>query len=165
MVNTPSGDIILDQRIKTRDSWVAGVSFLRDYNNERAVSVTALPKKNINNLHIELGHPSKTITHITAKALGFQVTGPFKPCEDCALGKAKHQSVSKNAVPRSKILGERLFFNISSPSTPTFGRERHWLLVMDDYSNYSWSFFLKKKFDLAETMLGLVNNQKIKFNL
>ena len=32
-------------------------------------------KKNINNVHVELGHPSETITHATAKALGIQVTG------------------------------------------------------------------------------------------
>ena len=59
----------------------------------------ALSKKIINDLHIELGHPSETITCITTKVLGIQVTSPFKPCEDCALGKAKQQAVSKKAVP------------------------------------------------------------------
>ena len=49
----------------------------------------ALSKRNINDLHVELGNPSETITRITAKALGIQVTGTFKPFEDCALGKAK----------------------------------------------------------------------------
>ena len=28
MINTPSGDIVLDHQIKTRDGWVAGVDFL-----------------------------------------------------------------------------------------------------------------------------------------
>ena len=68
MVNTPTSNIILDPQIKTHHGWVAGVNFLQDSNNERAVSSTALTKKNINNLHIELGHPSKTITHSTTKA-------------------------------------------------------------------------------------------------
>ena len=97
MVNTLTGNIILDCQIKTRDGWVAGVDFLWDSNNERAVSAAALPKRNINDLHIELGHPSQTITHITTKALGIQVTSTL--CEDCALGKAKQQAVSKKAVP------------------------------------------------------------------
>ena len=61
--------------------------------------------------------------------------------------------------------GERLFFDISSPSTPTFGGKHHWLLVINDCSDYCWSFFLKEKSDLAQTMLGLVNNLKIKLNL
>ena len=57
--------------------------------HERSVSAIALPKRNINNLHIDLGHLSETITHITIKAFSIQVTGMFKPCEDCALGKAE----------------------------------------------------------------------------
>ena len=89
IVNTLTGNIILDCQIKTCNGWVAGVDFLQDSNEERAVSATALPKKSINNLHVELGHPSKTITHSTTKALGIRVTGMFKPCEGCVLGKAK----------------------------------------------------------------------------
>ena len=117
--------IILDRWIKSPNGWVAGVDFLQDSNNERAVSATVLPKKNINDLHVELGHPSETITCITTKAFGIQVTSTFKTCEDCAMGKANQQTVSKMAVPPSQILGESLFFQISSPSTSTFGRKHH----------------------------------------
>ena len=60
------------------------------------------------------------------------------------------------------MLKERLFFNISSPFTPTFGGKCHWLKVIDDCSDYTWSF-LKEKFNLAMLMLGLVKNLKIKF--
>ena len=100
-VNTLTGDIILDCQVKTHDGWVAGVNFLCKANNERAVSATALPKQNINDLHVELGHASEAITQATTKALGIQVMGAFKPCEDCALGKVKQHAVSKKAVPSS----------------------------------------------------------------
>ena len=86
MVNTPTGNIILDCQIKTHDGWVTGVNFLCKANNAKAVSATTLPKKNVNDLHVELGHPSETITQATTKALGIQVTGTFKPYEDCTLG-------------------------------------------------------------------------------
>ena len=69
------------------------------------------------------------------------------------------------ALPCLKILGERLFFDISSPSTPTFGGNWHWLLVMDDSNYYSWSFFLIEKSNSAETIFGLINNLKNKYNL
>ena len=120
MINTTSGDIILDCQIKTRDGWVAVVNFLQAFINKRAVSATVPLKKNVIDLHVELGRPSKAITRSTAKGLGIQVTGMFKPCEDCALGKAKQ----------------------SSPFTPTFGGKPHWLLVINGCSN--WSFFLKE---------------------
>ena len=70
MINTPTGDIILNRQIKTHDGWITGDNFLHEANNERAASVSTLPKRNINNLHIELGHPSETITQAAAKALG-----------------------------------------------------------------------------------------------
>ena len=119
------GDFILDHLIKTHDGLVAGVKFLWETNDKWAQSATAPHKKNINDLHIELGHPSKSITHATTKIMCIQVIVTFKPCEDCALGKAKQQAVSKNVVPWSKTLGESLFFNISSSSTPTFGGKKH----------------------------------------
>ena len=97
--------------------------------------------------------------------LGIQINGTFKPCDDCALGKAKQWAVSKKAVPCSKILGERLFFDISYPYTPTFDSKQHWLLVIDDSSNVIWTFFLNKKSDPVDTMVGLVKNLNNKCNL
>ena len=69
VVNTLNGNIIFDCWIKTHKGWVARVKFLHKANNEKAVSYTALPKKNINDLHIELGYLSKTIIHATTKVL------------------------------------------------------------------------------------------------
>ena len=62
MINTPNGDIILDCQIKTHNSWVNSVDCLGAFNIKRTVSAAALPKKNINDLHVELGHPSEANT-------------------------------------------------------------------------------------------------------
>ena len=86
---TPIRDIILDCRIKTRDGWIAGVNFLRKTMDKKAVTATAHIKRDINDLHAELGHPSEAITRSTTKNFGIQVTSTFKLCEDSALGKAK----------------------------------------------------------------------------
>ena len=77
-----------------------------------------------------------------------QVTSTFKPCEDCTLGKAKKGRVCNKASVCSKFFGEILFFEITSPSTPTFGGKKHGLLVIEDSTNYGWSYFLKGKSDL-----------------
>ena len=70
MINTPSDDIVLDLRIKTH-------------------------KRNVHDLHVKLGHPYEAITRSTTKGLGIQVTGTFKLCKDCILGKAKQHAVNK----------------------------------------------------------------------
>ena len=54
VVNTLTGNIILDCQSKTHNGWVAGVDFLCKANNERAIFNITLPKKNINDFHIEL---------------------------------------------------------------------------------------------------------------
>ena len=96
--------------------------------------------------------------------MGIQVTGTFKHSEDCALEKAKNSGVSKMAVALSKILGERLFLDISSPLTPTLGGKKHWLLVVEDSRNYSLSFILKES-DLGCVMLGSIEYLKNEDNI
>ena len=141
------------------------MDFLQNVINKKAVSATAFFKHDINDLHVALGHPSEAITRSTTKNFNRQVTSTFELCEDCTLGKAKQQAVSKKAVPCSRILGEWLFFDISSPSTPTFGGKRHWLLMIDDHSDYCWSFFLSEKSDLTQKMIGLIKDLKIKYDI
>ena len=161
MVKSTDGNIILDCQIKTHGGWVTGVELLHETSDERAQSATAPHKKNIKDLHVEVGHPSKSIIHATTKALGIQVTGTFMPCEDCILGKAKQRAISKKAFVQSKFW---LFFDMSSPSTPTFGGKKHWLLIIDVSGNFIWSFFLKEKSDLVDFMIGLIKNLKNKYN-
>ena len=52
-----------------------------------------------------------------------------------------------------------------STSIAAFGDKKHWLLVMEDSSNYVWRFFLKEKSDLAGIMLGLIKNLINKYNM
>ena len=73
--------------------------------------------------------------------------------------------VSKKTVPCLQVLRERLFFDISSPTTPTFGGKHHWLLVINNCIEYCWSFFLSEKSDLTQKMLVLIKDLKTKFNL
>ena len=44
--------------------------------------------------------------------------------------------MNKKTVEHSKILGERLFFDISSPLTPTLWSKKHWLLVIEESMDY-----------------------------
>ena len=117
-------------------------------------------KKNINILHTKLGNPSEVISHATVKAMGIQLLGLFQACKDCTLGKARNGCVSKKAGVCSIVMGERLFYDISSPSFSTFGGMKHWLLVIEDSADYVWSYFLKEKLELKNLMMGLMKNFK-----
>ncbi len=90
--------------------------------------------------------------------------GKFNPCEDCALGKARQSNVSKKADPRSPNKREQLFIDISSPSTKSTGRRKHWLLIVHDYTNYCWEYFLKEKSDLKSHVIELIKELDSKYN-
>ena len=134
-------------QIKTHDGWVAGVKFLNQV--ERVQLARSFIKKDINILHAELGHPSEVITCATGKAMGLHLTDMFKSCEDCTLGKEEQGCMSKKAVECSKLLRERLFFNINSPPTPNLEGKMHCLLGIEDSMDYAWRYFLKEKYDLS----------------
>ena len=80
-----------------------------------AKSLIQQQKKDVNVLHGKLHH---------SRAMELNLTIVFKSHNNFVLGKAKKGGVIKQAVDHSKILGENLFFDISSPSTPTFGGKR-----------------------------------------
>ena len=90
----------------------------------------------------------------------FHITLMFKSCEDCSLKQAKKGGVKKKTVANFKTLWERLFFDICSPSTPTFASKKHWLFVIEKSANSSWRYFLKEKSELKNVMMFLIKDSR-----
>ena len=65
-------------------------------------------------------------------------------------------------VVRSKITTQRQFLDISSIKATLYGAKKFWLMVIDDSTDYIWSFFLKKKNDLCAATIGLIKDLKAK---
>ncbi len=72
-------DIIFDCRFKTRDGWVAGVELCPSSDEtEKTAKVvkktsTKIKHKDVNELHAELGNPSKDVTRATGTSLGYKM--------------------------------------------------------------------------------------------
>ena len=173
----PDGShIVFDRRIKTKDGWVAGVDIVplvtemaklsEDKKTKAAKAAKSKVKSiDVNELHQALTHPSERVTRTTGKALNMKVTGTFKPCEDCLIGKAKRANISKAPATRATEPGERISIDISSPKPTSIGGKKHWLLAVDDYSDFSWSYFLKKKSELKDHIIGLIKELKAKHGI
>ena len=76
--------------------------------------------------------------------MDIHLTGMFKPCQDCAFGKAKKSRVGKRDAEHSNILGEKPFFDMSSHSTVTFRGKEHCLFGVKDNTDHAWSYLLKE---------------------
>ena len=92
----------------------------------------------------------------------------MKPCDGCSKAKAKAKSVSKISTLKATLPGERLFVDTSGPYKKSIIGSTYWILVVDQFSGKSWSFFVKKKSFLSkvidELLVKLLGaNYKIKF--
>ena len=150
--------IYFDKLMATRSGFVCATVI--EPQTGREIAQSALhPGQKINTeiFHKRIGHVSETSTRNTAHYYGITLTGKLPSCEECALAKAKQKSVSK-VTPNSasKKKGERLYMDISSIRTTSFGGAKFWLLVVDEATDFCWSFFMKNKSDTTEHMITLL---------
>ena len=54
------------------------------------------------------------------------------------------------------VPGGLIYFDISTMAYESFGKNKHWLCVVDEHTGMTWSLFLKKKSELATKMLDWV---------
>jgi hypothetical protein len=59
------------------------------------------------------------------------------------------------------VSGERVYLDISSIRDESYGGSCFWVLLVDDYSDYCWSIFLKNKTDLKSKVMTLLTDLKI----
>ena len=77
-----------------------------------------------------------------------EMTGQLLPCEICAQAKIRHLNIpKKNLKQVPNRPGFRIFIDISSFQHESMGGKRHWLIAVDEFSDCSHSFFLKRKSD------------------
>ena len=113
-------------------------------------------------LYGRLGHVSKEVMQKTAKHYGWDLRGHVHKCENCDMGKMRKKNVKKTTEKRSEKGGERLFLDISSVKGKSYGGSKFWILVVDDHTDYCWSFFVKKKSELKDKVVPLIKELKAK---
>ena len=94
------------------------------------------------------GHTGEHLLRRTAENMGIKLTGKLQPCEICAQAKIRQANVPKKKekhVPSRPVY--RVLIDISSFKYESMGGEKHWLIAVDEFSDCSHSFFLKRKSD------------------
>ena len=116
--------------------------------------------------HHITGHTGEHLLRPTAEYMGIKLTGKLEPCEMCAQAKITQANVPKKKekqVPSRP--GYRMFIDISSFKHESMGGKRHWLIVVDEFSDCSHSFFLKRKNDQIELLPDWIKELKAKYGI
>ena len=124
---------------------------------DETMSKAEKPKTiDINVAHDRFGHIGEAALRATLKSLSMNATGTIKICEGCVLAKAKAKGVPKVTLNKAIQPAERLYTDISGPYKKSIVGSNYWILVVDEFSGKSWSFFVKKKSQMAETVSTLL---------
>jgi hypothetical protein len=155
---------LFNRCLKSKNCFVPAIKMKAVLADIGATVVNAKNSINVNNLHKILDHCGAASARLTGKALGYEVIGTFDTCEACSIGKARQKNINKQWKGGSSVPGERLYVDISSIQGVSFGGAKFWALVVDDFSGYCWSYFLKAKSELKERKFDLVKELKnVKF--
>nr|GFB29652.1 retrovirus-related Pol polyprotein from transposon TNT 1-94 [Tanacetum cinerariifolium] len=75
-------------------------------------------------------------------------------CSSCKLGKAKRKSFHSKLTPSSKMRLHLLHMDLCGPMrVASMNGKRYVLVIVDDYSRYTWTHFLRSKDETPEVFI------------
>ena len=154
-----------DRMILSGSSWLMGIKTQRLVGQAHAVIE---PGKSIPiwKFHQMTGYTGEHLLRTTAENMGIKLTGKLEPCEIYAQVKIRQANIPKKKekqVPSRP--GYRLFIDISSFKHESMGGKRHWLIAVDEFSDCSHSFFLKRKSDQIVMIPIWIKGLKAKYGI
>ncbi|GJU95269.1 retrovirus-related pol polyprotein from transposon TNT 1-94 [Tanacetum coccineum] len=80
-----------------------------------------------------------------------------KPCSSCEKGKHHRANFKTKQTSSIKKCLHLLHIDLFGPVTPRFiNHEKYTLVIIDEYSRYTWVYFLKKKSQAPETIMSFI---------
>nr|GEU58520.1 retrovirus-related Pol polyprotein from transposon TNT 1-94 [Tanacetum cinerariifolium] len=78
-------------------------------------------------------------------------------CSSCELGKTKRKSFHTKITPSSKRRLQLLHMNLCGPMwVESINGKRYVLVIVDDYSRYTWTHFLRSKDETPEVLINFL---------
>ena len=136
-----------DRMIPSGSSWLMGIRVQRVFDQAHAAME---PGKTIfiSKFHEMTGHTGEHLLKPTANYMKLKLIGRLPPCEVCAKAKIRQRNIPKKKMKKLPTRpGYRVFMDICSFKQVSRGGNRHWLIVVDEFSDCTHSFFLKRKSD------------------
>ena len=147
LFKTTRASMKFDRMIPSGSSWSMGIKVQRVLDHAHSAME---PGKiiSMSKFHQITGHTGKHLLKPTAKYMKIELTGKLAPCEVCAQAKIRQANIPKKKMKKLPTKpGYRVFVDICSFKQVSRGENRHWLIVVDEFSDCSHSFFLSRKSD------------------
>ena len=161
---TTRASMEFDRMIPSGSSWVMGIRVQRVFDQTHAAME---PGKTIfvSKLHEMTGHTGEHLFKPTANYIKLKLIGRLPPCKVCAQAKIRQRNIPKKKMKKLPTRPRyRVFMDICSFKQVSRGGNRHWVIVVDEFSDCTHSFFLKRKSDPILIMLIWIRSLSKKHN-
>ena len=165
LFKTTRASMKFDRMIPSVSSWLMGIRVQRVFDQAHAAME---PGKTIfiSKFHEMTGHTGDHLLGPTANYMRLKLIGRLPPCEVCAKAKIRQGNIPKKKIKKLPTRpGYRVFMDICSFKQVSRGGNRHWLIVVDEFSDCTHSFFLKRKSDQIQIMLIWIRSLSKKHNI
>ena len=140
LFKTTRASMKFDRMIPSGSSWLMGIRVQRVFDQAHAAME---PGKTIfiSKFHEMTGHTGEHLLRPTANYMKLKLIGRLPPCEVCAKAKIRQRNTPKKKIKKLPTRpGYRVFIDICSFKQVSRGGNRHWLIVVDEFSDYTHSF-------------------------
>ena len=140
LCKTTRASMKFDRMIPSGSSWLMGIRVQRVFDQAHAAME---PGKTIfiSKFHEMTGHTGEHILKPAANYMKLKLIGRLPPCEVCAKAKIRQRNIPKKKMKKLPTRpGYRVFIDICSFKQVSRGGNRHWLIVVDEFSDYTHSF-------------------------
>ena len=165
LFKTTRASMKFDRMIPSGSSWLMGIRVLRVFNQAHAAME---PGKTIfiSKFHQITGHTGGHLLKPKANYMKLRLIGRLPPCEVCAQAKIRQRNIPKKKMKKLPTRpGCGVFMDICSFKQVSRGGNRHWLIVVDEFSDCTHSLFLKRKSDQTQIMLIWIRSLSKKHNI
>ena len=115
-----------------------------------------------NTFHTSHGHVHEKSPRPTAKLLGVVLKGSLRECEGCSVAKGLGKPIGRTTSTRADKVFGRLFVDIcGEKSVESIGGKRYMLLICDDSSRFTWTYFMRQKSDTVTLFEQFLADERV----
>ena len=105
---------------------------------------------------LRLAHPRAETLRETARQHGVEVVGELALCAGCSEAKGRRMPVPRSANSRSTKRFKGLFVDLSGKHPASCGGHYYLMMIVDGFSRFGWTYFLKEKSDVPGVFAGFL---------
>ena len=116
----------------------------------------------INDFHIVHAHAHKGALRKTARQMSITLVGKMNECKGCSLAKGIRMSIPSKTSDRAVKRLFRVFMDLGGKMhVKSIGGKKYPMTIINDYSPYTWMFFISHKSDAADTYIKFLSDLRL----